>query len=107
MGVELLDARTPQELFRHLSAVVFEIAPTWGDDGTAMIVLNGPLMNRSVVETMFGQICEKHGVSGIALRFRERYGEPPRAILEHRPATSEEKRSTPRAARPGRPRVQL
>ncbi len=81
---ELLEARSRPEIFRHICAVVFEVAPQWGDaidDGVA-IVVSGPLLTRSDVQSAFDEISEKYRVAGIDLRFDEHDGGPLHAIFE-------------------------
>ena len=43
-GRVLLEARSRPEIFRQTCAVVFDLAPRWGDEG-AVIVLTGPFAN--------------------------------------------------------------
>jgi hypothetical protein len=76
-----LEARSRRELFRHTSAVVFELAPAWDVDGAAIVVTHHPL-TRADVQRAFDEISQKHHVEGIALRFEEHAGEPLHATFE-------------------------
>jgi hypothetical protein len=84
IGHEPLEARSRREIFRHICAVVFDVAPRWGDaiDEGAAIVVTSPLLSRADVQSVFDEISEKYHVAGIALRFDEQDGRPPQAIFE-------------------------
>lgn len=84
IGDEPLEARSRREIFRHICAVVFEVAPRWGDaiDEGAAIAVTSPLLTRADVQSVFDEISEKHHVAGVALRFDEQYGRPLQAIFE-------------------------
>ena len=81
IGPKLLEARSRPEIFRHTCAVVFGLAPRWGDDGGVTVVISSPL-TRADVEAVFDEISEEHHVAGIALRFDEQPGGHLRAIFE-------------------------
>jgi hypothetical protein len=81
IGQEPLAARSRREIFRHISAVVLDVAPTWGDEDTA-IVATSPLVTRADIQSVFDEITEKYHVAGINLRFDVQAGCPLRAILE-------------------------
>jgi hypothetical protein len=80
-GDEPLEARSRQEVFRQMSAVVFDLAPRWGDKGAA-IVVRSSLLTRAAVQSVFDEISEKYHVAGIRLRFDQRDGWPLHAIFE-------------------------
>jgi hypothetical protein len=80
-GDEQLEARSRQEIFRHMCAVVFDLAPRWGDRG-AEIVVTGSLLTRAAVQSVFDEISEKYHVGGIGLRFDQRDGRLLRVIFE-------------------------
>ena len=81
IAAEPLEARSRREIFRHTCAVVFDLAPTWGDEGAAMVVKN-PLLTRADIQSAFDQISEKYHVAGITLRFDEQDGGRLQAIFE-------------------------
>jgi len=84
IGHEPLEARSRREIFRHICAVVFDVAPRWGDaiDEGAAIVVTSPLLTRADVQSVFDEISEKYHVAGIALRFDEQDGRPLQAIFD-------------------------
>jgi hypothetical protein len=78
-----LEVRSPRELFRQTSAVVFDLAPRWGAvDDSAAIVVTSPLLTRADVQSAFDEISEKYHVAGITLRFNQQDGGPLKAIFE-------------------------
>lgn len=84
---ELLEARSRPEIFRHICAVVFDVAPRWGTEGDgfdegAAIVVTSPLLTRADVQSLFDEISEKFHVAGIDLRFDQQDGGPLQAIFE-------------------------
>jgi hypothetical protein len=88
IGHQPLEARSRREIFRHICAVVFDVAARWGDrwgdaiDEDAAIVVTSPLLTRADVQSVFDEISEKYHVGGIALRFDEQDGRPLQAIFE-------------------------
>ena len=64
-----------------MCAVVFDLAPRWGDKGAA-IVVRSSLLTRAAVQSVFDEISEKYHVAGIGLRFDQRDGRPLHAIFE-------------------------
>ena len=64
------EARSRQELFANICAVVLGVALGWGDEDVAIVVSHPPLV-RGDVERAFREICEKHQVAGIELSFNE------------------------------------
>jgi hypothetical protein len=103
IGHESLEARSRQEIFRQICAVVFDVAPRWRwSDGDAAIVVTSPLLTRADVQSAFDEISEKYHVAGIGLRFEEQAGGPLRAIFEPIDRTF-----SPRALQPGLARRSL
>jgi hypothetical protein len=88
-------ARSRHELLRQTCAVVLDPAPTWSDEGAAIVVVADPRLTRADVLSAFDEITEKFHVTGIDLRVDEREGRL-RAIFEPRDAS----RSTPAGGRP-------
>ena len=74
-------ARSRHELLRQTCAVVLDPAPTWSDEGAAIVVVAGPRLTRADVLSAFDEITEKFHVTGIDLRVDEREGRL-RAIFE-------------------------
>jgi hypothetical protein len=84
IGHEPLKARSRREIFRHICAVVFDVAPRWGDAidaGAAIVVTSSPL-TRADVQSAFDEISEQYHVAGIDLRFDQQNGGPLQAIFE-------------------------
>ena len=84
IGHEPLKARSRREIFRHIYAVVFDLAPRWGDaicEGAAIMVTS-PLPTPADVQSAFDEISEKFHVAGIDLRFDEQGGGSLHAIFE-------------------------
>ena len=84
IGHEPLEARSRREIFRHIYAVVFDLAPRWGDaicEGAAIMVTS-PLPTPADVQSAFDEISEKFHVAGIDLRFDEQDGGSLHAIFE-------------------------
>lgn len=77
---ESIEARSRQEIFRHIRAVVLDVAPGWGDDGAAIVVTSPPL-TRADVQSAFDEISEKYHVGGIDLHFDEEAGGPLKAVF--------------------------
>ena len=77
---ELREARSRRELFRHICEAVGDMAPRWGDEGTAIVVTSP--MTRADVQSVFDAISEEYHIAGIQLRFVEQSGGPLQAIFE-------------------------
>ena len=82
-------------LLRQTCAVVLDPAPTWSDEGAAIVVVADPRLTRADVLSAFDEITEKFHVTGIDLRVDERDGGL-RAIFKPRDAS----RSTPPGGSP-------
>jgi hypothetical protein len=83
-GRVLLEARSRPEIFRQTCAVVFDLAPRWGDelDERAVIVLTSPLLTRADVQSAFDAISDEYHVAGIDVRFDEQDDGSLQAIFE-------------------------
>ena len=81
VGHELRQARSRRELFRHTCEAVVDMAPRWGDEGTAIVVTSPPL-TRADVQSVFDEISEEYDIAGIQLRFVEQNGGSLQAIFE-------------------------
>ena len=77
----LLAACSRQELLQQIKTVVYEVAPGWGDEDSATIVITSPLLGRADVEAAFDEIDEKCHLDGIDLRVHQQQDERLRAVL--------------------------
>ena len=77
----LLAACSRQELLQQIKTVVYEVAPRWGDEDSATIVITSPLLGRTDVEAAFDEIDEKCHLDGIDLRVHQQPDERLRAVL--------------------------
>ena len=76
-------ARSRHELLRQTCAVVLDPAPSWSDEGAAIVVVADPRLTRADVLSAFDEITEKFHVTGIDFRVDEREGRL-RAVFEPR-----------------------
>ena len=78
----VLAACSRQELLQQIKTVVYEVAPWWGDEDGATIVITSPLLGRADVEAAFDEIDEKCHLDGIGLRVHQQQDGRLRAVLE-------------------------
>ena len=77
---ERSEARARREVILRTCVVVLDLAQTWGDEGTAVVVMHPPL-TRADVRSAFDEVSEKFRVGGIDLCFEEHESGPRRAIF--------------------------
>jgi hypothetical protein len=81
-GCVLLAACSRQELLQQIKTVVYDVAPRWGDEDNATIVITSPSLDRTDVEAAFAEIAEKCHLDGIDLSVRRQRDERLRAVLQ-------------------------
>jgi hypothetical protein len=79
-----LEAGSRHELLLCIRAIVRDLAPWWGDDGSATVVIVSPWLGPGDVLAALDEINERYHVSGIGLEFDEQEGEPLRAVFTRR-----------------------
>ena len=78
----VLAACSRQELLRHISTVVHDVAPRWGDEESVTILITSSVLDCADVEAAFDEIDEVCHIDGIDLRVHRQQGECLRAVLE-------------------------
>jgi hypothetical protein len=81
-GSVILAACSRQELLQQIKTVAYDVAPRWGDEDSAMIVITSPLLGRADVEAAFDEIDEKCHLDGLDLYVHRQRDECLRAVLE-------------------------
>jgi hypothetical protein len=76
-----LEARSRQELVLCTRTIVRDLAPWWGDEDSATVVIMSPWLGPRDVLMAFDEINERYHVAGIELEFDEQEGEPLRAVF--------------------------
>jgi hypothetical protein len=76
-----LEACSRRELLLCTRTVVRDLAPWWGDEDSATVVIVSPWLGPGDVLMAFDEINERYQVAGIGLEFDEQEGEPLRAVF--------------------------
>src|SRR5262245_61339915 len=76
-----LEARSRHELLLCIRTVVRDLAPWWGDEDSATVVIVSPWLGPGDVLMAFDEINERYHVLGMELEFDEQEGEPLRAVF--------------------------
>ena len=78
----VLVAGSRHELLQQIKIVAYDVAPRWGDEDTATIMITCPLLGRVDVVAAFDEIHEVCHLDGIELSVHQQQGERLRAVLE-------------------------
>jgi hypothetical protein len=75
------EAGSRHELLLCTRTIVRDLAPWWGDEESATVIVVSPWLGPRDVLAALDEINERYHVSGIGLDFDEQEGEPLRAVF--------------------------